>query len=1536
MTDTHISDYLRAGKRAEIAPLSIAQEQLYFLHLLDPANSAYNESVMFRLTGPLDPDALSAAVNAIVDRHATLRTQFHTFEGEVTQVVLPRQGHLTHHHDAALVAFEDVLQQAAAEAKQPFHLADEPAFRCRLWRRSAEDHVLLFSAHHIVADGWSLTILCDELSSAYSAMVCNRKLELPDLPMRYADYAKAQRSWLSTPVFGRQLQAYASLLEGIPRVLDLPFDHRRLQRPTYSGACHSHPIPGEVWQATQALARHLRSTPFIVLLTAFQVLLQRYSGQDGVLVGVPVAGRDGRDLERLIGLFANVVVVRGQIGSSATFRSAVAGCRGSVLGSLRYSRIPFEKLVESVCRVRDLATNPITQVMFAFHNQPLSVLRMAGLIVTRLPFPVRNAKLDIHVSIEDRNGASKASFIYNTDLFDASTVALLAEEFVTILSEGVASPDSVACRLALRSPGKNHSAGSSSASDLRATSDDLTHRLFEQQSERTPDAIAVETVGQKMTYAQLRAFVRRIAAELKELGAGPERIVGLYLARTVDIVAAPLAVLTAGAAYLPLDPDLPEYRIKAMLEDARPEVLLVSKALHDNARALFAGPILTIEPFTPELLDAEPTPHAASSVDADQLAYVIYTSGSTGRPKGVQISHRALANFLKSMRAAPGLSPNDIVLSVTTLSFDIAALEIFLPLAVGARTFVAPQGSTTGGRMLALILGSSQATVMQSTPSTWRMLLGAGWTGSSQLTILCGGEALDLQLANELVGRCRSLWNLYGPTETTVWSALCNIPGPVTGVNIGLPIANTEIYVLDAEWNLVPPGVPGELYIGGLGVARGYRGRPDLTSERFIPDAFSGRPGARLYGTGDRARQLPNGEFRVLGRLDQQVKVRGYRVELGEIEEALNGSSAVACSAVIWHEPFPGDGRLVAYVQLKQDVPEPLDWRSDLRQHVRGLLPGYAIPSWFIRMDAMPSTPNGKLDRRALPPPVFQREDEGALAPALTPTESTIAGIWCEVLEVGEIGREENFFELGGHSLLAGKAIARIQEAFGIDVALSALFEFPELTTLAAHVDALPRIPRKNAIAAVRRSGKGLPLSFAQQRLWFLYQLAPANDSYHIAAAFRIRGRFDFETLRRTVEYLAARHESIRTRFIVDENSQPVQVIDESNTVECDTADMGSIGSAHLAANLAAEWSRAPFDLERGPVMRVRCARLGAEDHLLVFGMHHIAADGWSAGILIRELSTVYAALQAGESPSLPPLAIQYADYAVWQTRGDRSAALDRQVDFWRGYLEGAPAVFQFAEPAAIDGAGDDGSTIRIDFPPNLVLALQGLAQQERATLFMVLLAAFSTALASMSKNDDVVIGTDVSGRTALNTEGIVGVFVNQLALRVDLSGELTFLDLIARVKAGTLAAFANQDVPFERLVKELQPEGRASMSPLFQIKLVLQDGDLPQLTLPGAAVQRIPLENRRAKFDALVNLAVTGGRLVGYIEFRQSFMTQSRAAELVEQLRATLTHGIAEPARSVTDLKNHARQAVAAMRANRESMAELAIESSLAFARRK
>ncbi len=1535
MIDNHLSKHLRAAN-IDIAPLSVAQEQLYFLHLLDPANQAYNESIGFRIEGSLDLEALFQAVEIIVDRHATLRTQFRSFNGETVQFILPRHQPSVHHHESSGLTFTEILQTVAAEIKRPFQLAHEPAFRCHLWRHSPEEHVLLFSAHHIVADGWSVSILCEELSTAYAAITGHKNLELPPLPMQYADYSKAQRSWLSTPAFGCQMQEYTRLLDDAPLISNLPFDHRRPHRPTYRGACHSHPISKNVSQQIRSLALYLRSTPFIVLLTACQLLLQRYSGQENVLIGTPVASRYRRDLERVIGLFANVVIVRGRISSSATFLSAVVDSKESLLRSLRYSRIPFEKLVERVCRVRDIAVNPITQVILAFNNQPSSTFQMSGLRVTRLPFPIVNAKLDLHVSIEDRNEGSQANFIYNTDLFDTSTVVRLAEDFVEILAEGVASPSKTSCRLALRLPQKNYAASLSLTDDLPVTSDDFAHNLFERQADKTPQAIAAEMVGQKTTYAELRAIVRLTAAKLREFGVGPEQIVGLYLARNLDIVAAPLAVLTASATYLPLDPDYPPERLKAMLEDARPEVLLVSKTLHDKAQALFSGPILTIESSTPEPPpDTEASRKAFSSVSADQLAYVIYTSGSTGRPKGVQISHRALANFLKCMLVAPGLSSSDIFLSVTTPSFDIAALEIFLPLAVGARTFIAHQECVNNGQMLSQLLGTSGATVMQSTPSTWRMLLGAGWPGSPQLAALCGGEALDLQLANDLLNRCRSLWNLYGPTETTIWSTLCRVHRSSSSISIGFPIANTEAYILDTEWNLVPPGVPGELYIGGLGLARGYRNRPGLTAERFIPDEFSRRRGARLYGTGDLARQLPDGEFRVLGRLDQQVKVRGHRVELNEIEEALNGHSAVTCSAVIWHESVAGDGRLVAYVQLKENFPDAVDWTALLKLHVRRILPGYAVPSRFVQVDSMPVTPNGKLDRKALPPAGFKRMDL-TLAPAVSPTEKALSKIWCEVLELGEIGRDENFFELGGHSLLAGKIIARIQDAFSVDIPFSALFDFPELAMLAAHIDSIKQTARDNVITKVPRSGEGFPLSFAQRRLWFIHQLAPADDDYHIAAAFRIHGQFDFDVLHRAIEYLAIRHEAIRTRFTTDAAKRPIQIIDEWSTVECSLSEVGPTSPDFLATHLVNKWSREPFSLERGPLMKVRCARFSSEDHLLVFVMHHIVADGWSTGILIRELSDVYAKIRAGESPSLPPLAIQYADYAVWQTRTERCTELDQQLDFWRCYLEGTPSTFQFTEPAAIDGAGDDGSTLPIEFPPELVFAIKACAQQERVTMFMVLLAAFSTVLSSMSPDDTIVIGTDVSGRTVFNTEGVVGIFINQLALRVDLSGEPTFRNLIARIKATTLAALANQDVPFERLVKELQPERNISTSPLFQIKLVLQDTNQTKLEFPAAIVEGIPVEHRKAKFEALVNLAPTDDRLVGYIEHRQSFISQRVAAEMVEQFHATLSRGVSDPALSVTYLQGRAKEGAAAMRAKRELLAEVAIERSLALAKRK
>jgi amino acid adenylation domain-containing protein len=910
------------------------------------------------------------------------------------------------------------------------------------------------------------------------------------------------------------------------------------------------------------------------------------------------------------------------------------------------------------------------------------------------------------------------------------------------------------------------------------------------------------------------------------------------------MIVAVLAVLKAGGAYVPLDPSYPAERLSFMLADACPRVLLTERSLTAALPAHGARVVLVNEDW-PEVAR-----NSAENVNdagvADSLAYVIYTSGSAGRPKGVAVTHRSLSNFLASMQRRPGLSEEDGLLALTTLSFDIAALELYLPLVTGARLVLASREEAADARLLAALIESSGASVVQATPATWRMLIESGWKGREGLKVLCGGEALEVGLAVSLSERAGEVWNMYGPTETTIWSGAVRLNKEARrewrgGVMpVGGPIANTTFYVLDNTQQLVPVGVAGELCIGGDGLARGYLRRPALTAERFIPDQFSARPGARLYRTGDLARWLTDGHVEFLGRLDHQVKVRGYRIELGEVESALRGHESVADCVVTAREDTSGEKRLIAYVVAAAGDGGRGASIAGLRTHLRERLPEYMVPSAFVVLDELPLTPNGKVDRRALPAPDSAGESAEYAAPR-TEVEEALTRVCSELLRVERVGVKDDFFELGGHSLLATQVVSRLRAAFGVELPLRALFANPSIEALAREVErARGGLQTVRGVSIVRAHREApLPLSFGQRRLWLWEQMNPGTPTYNVAGALRLTGQLDIGALGRGLDEIARRHEVLRTSFETA-GGELVQVVNAESALPLTRVDLSGLAAEareREAQRLAAEEAESPFDLARAPLLRSSLLQLSEEEHVLLLTAHHIVSDGWSISILLRELFTLYGAYARGEGSPLAELTVQYADYAVWQRGREGEEEFARQLGYWRARLAGAPPVVGLpADRPRPSKQGFEGARHAALLSAGAVAGLKELARAEGTTLFAALLSGLGLLLKLKGAGEDIVVGTDASGRVSTEVEGLIGFFTNQLALRTDLSGDPTVGELLRRAGGATLEAQEHQDVPFERVVEELGTRRDPALTPIFQVKLVMAGGDAVEALEEAAA----------------------------------------------------------------------------------------------------
>ncbi len=1503
-------------------PLSFAQQRLWFLDQLEPGSPLYNVPVALQVTGPLDAGRLARALGEVVRRHEALRTVFAAPDGAPVQVIRPASTFVLPIVDlSGLPGLSDPTDRsdrsdpsdllarqarqarrlAREEAGRPFDLARDPLLRGLLLRRSADDHLFALTLHHIASDGWSMGLLVREVQASYAGAA------LPEPPVQYADFAAWQRAWLQGEVLAGEIAWWRRQLAGLPPLLTLPTDRPRPAVQSHRGATRPLRLPAALTRSAAALARRDGATLFMVLLAGFQALLARLGGQEDLAVGSPVAGRNRTEVEGLIGFFVNTLVLRGDLSGAPTLHELLRRVRATALDAWLHQDVPFEKLVEELAPERSLAQSPLFQVMLILQNAPVESLELGDLHLRLVEGSGTTAKFDLLVSLEEHGGTLAGAVEFATDLFDAATIDRLSGHLTTLLGGLLAEPERPVDEIGLLTAAE--------VSELRAWNETATafpagrplHAWIEDQVDRTPFAPAVVCGGEVLSYRELDRRANRLARRLRALAVGPEARVAVCLEPAAQVVAL-LAVLKAGGAYVPLDPEHPRERLATVLADAQPAVLLASGPLLDRLPAPPVPPVPVIRLDARRAEEAEAADAAGDDRLPDgggdlRLAYLIYTSGSTGQPKGVAVPHRALVRFLFALRDRLGIGAADRLLALTPLSFDIAALEHYLPLLVGATVEPVDRETARDGDRLRARLQAARPTFVQATPSTWRMLVHAGWPGAPDLTVLCGGEPLPEDLARDLTARARAVWNLYGPTETTVWSMAEPLAGPEPRVTLGRPIANTAIHLLDRHLAPVPVGVAAELFIGGDGVARGYPGRPEQTAERFLPDPFATeQPGRRLYRTGDLARRLPDGRVEFLGRLDHQVKIRGFRIELGEIEAALTALPGIREAVVVARsDETPGDRRLVAYVVGDTGT-------ATLRQALQQRLPGSMIPATFVELAALPLTPNGKVDRKALPAPERQPAAAGDTSPR-TPTEHILAGLWAELLRVERVGLHEDFFALGGHSLLATQVLSRVRSLFTVELSVRALFEAPTVAGLAARIETAWRAgasPTAPPLVPMPRRGP-LPLSFAQQRLWFLDQLEPGSPLYHLPLALHIEGPLDAARLARSLGEVVRRHETLRTVFAVHAG-KPVQVIRPAEPFLLPVVDLAGLPGtsdrtdpsnpsdpsdlpARQALRLAQEEADRPFDLARDPLLRGVLLRRSPEDHVLALTLHHIAGDGWSIGVLVREMRAAY----AGESLAEPP--VQFADFAIWQNAWLQGEVLAGELAWWRRQLAGLPPLLELPTDRPRPARQSYRGTLRpVRLPAGLTAQAQAFARREGATLFMVLLAAFQALLARCGGQEDLAVGTPVAGRNRVEIENLIGFFVNTLVLRGDLRGEPSFSTLLARVRETALAAYLHQDLPFEKLVEELAPQRSLAHTPLFQVMLVLQNAPVESLEIRDLRLHPLGTAGTTAKFDLTLSLEERDGALVGTLEAAGDLFDTPTIDRLVLHYERWLTAALAAP----------------------------------------
>ncbi len=1463
----------------DVYPLAPTQHGVLFD---DPRAGMHFEIITWTIHGEVNIEAFATAWQSVVERHPVLRS-FFVWEGldEPLQVVrkqvkLP----LTLEDWRGLhpeVQQQQVAEFLATERARGFDLSTPPLMRVALLQLADDVYRCVWSYHHVLIDGWSSSVIFNDAFHFYETLVQGRDLKVePGRPFR--DYIV----WLRKQDLSEAETYWRNTLRDFAEPTSFGVGNGK------SSATHTYAeeqlyLSAETSEALQAFSRRHQLTLNTVFQGAWAMLLNRYSGACDIVFGVAVSDRPP-ELESIVGMLINTLPIRIAITPGATLLPWLREIQGQQVTMRKYGYTPpngtqlFDSVVTFENHSIGTHSTELRDIVHYHHatRYPLNVLVEPG----------RELLLKI---------------VYDAGRFEAPSIRQILNHFQQLLESSVASPEAKLDELEMLTPGERNQL-LNEWSGFRTTypRESSIQQLFEAEVKRAPEAVAVIFKEQKLTYRELNDRANQLAHHLRGLGVGPDRLIALCVERSLELIIGLLGILKAGGAYVPLDPNYPAERLTFMLEDSGAPVLLTQDKLVDT---------LPARDLTIVRLDTDWEQIAASSTDnldnqnsADSLAYVMYTSGSTGRPKGIGIPHRGVVRLVRNTNYA-SFGPDETLLQFAAVSFDLLTFEVWGSLLNGARLVVMPP-EPPSLEELGRALQQHSITTLWLTAGLFHLMANAqleSLLGLRQL--LAGGDVLSPHAVKQVLNAdsAVTLIDGYGPTENTTFTCCYTMQrGAAVGasVPIGKPISNTEVYILDGKLRLTPVGVAGELYTGGDGLARGYHNRPELTAERFVPDPFSGVPGARLYRTGDRARFLPDGNIEFLGRIDYQVKVRGFRIELGEIETVLAGHDAIKEVVVEVRGDASEEKWLVAYVVSKPDAELSTE---ELRHYLNEKLPDYMVPNSFVVLDRMPLTNNGKVDRKALPEPDTRPELAASYVAPRTPVEQQLAEIWSSMLGVERIGVNNNFFDLRGNSLLATQLVSTVREQFQIELPLRVIFDSPTIAGIAKYIDATAQHEKSIApVITPAARDRALPLSFAQRRMWFLNQLEPESAYYNVPLAMRLTGKLDTDALEQAINEVMRRHEVLRTTFTTA-SGEPVQVIAEAVHLPLTIEDISGEGEDR-AIELAAEESTKPFDLSRGPLLRIRLLKLGPEDFVALLTVHHIIADGWSMGVLVREVAAFYAAFVEDKPSPLAELPLQYPDFAAWQQEWLGGSVLEDQLGYWKQRLDGAPTTLDLPTDKPRPPVQQfRGGRELFSIPVNISEQLLALSRQEGATLFMTLLAAFNVLLYRYSGQKDILIGTPIANRNRAEIEGLIGFFVNTLVLRAQMESDQSFVSLLRQLRSTTLDAYAHQDVPFEKLVQELQPERDMSRSPLFQVMLVLQNAPSQTFELPGLTLSAFETRNRTAKFDLMLTAVERPDGIFAELEYDTDLFERETIKRMIGDFQVLLESVTANPLEKVS-----------------------------------
>ncbi|UNY98308.1 amino acid adenylation domain-containing protein [Zhouia spongiae] len=1490
--------------------LSYAQERLWFMDQYNH-NSSYNMAGAIRLSGELNKEVLEKVLFTIVNRHEILRTNFVTINDEPKQVIhevptchveIINLSHLSKEESN-----KQILDLLKEESQKTFDLANDSLIRFKIYSVDKDESVLFINKHHIISDGWSLSILINEITQLYEAFISGRPSPLKELPIQYGDYSIWQREYLEGELLQKQSKYWKGKLEGVS-ILELPTDKPRPKEQTFNGDRLPIHLNKDVTDKLNRLSRENDATLFMTLLSIFKILLHKYTGESDICVGSPIANRTRKELEPLLGFFANILALRTSLDDQMTFVDLLRQVKQTTLEAYENQDLPFEKVVDMLEPERNLSYSPLFQVMMVLQNNPEGELKFSGLNVESVGIESTISKFEITLDFTETEKGLYGGIEYNTDLFDSDTIERMANHFKVLVEQLIEnSQRQIKDIELLTSSERQQLLFDWNDTQVDYPKEKCIHQLFEEQSEKTPDNVAVVFEGDSLTYRELNERSNQLAYYLQSKGVKAESLVGICVERSLEMIVGLLGILKAGGAYVPIDPTYPEERISYMFKDTNCAIVLTQEQIElpkTNSEIIYLDSKW-------EKIAKAPRTNIETGVKGDNLAYVIYTSGSTGKPKGVMNQHDGLVNRLNWAQEVYKLQKSDVVLQKTTYCFDVSVWELFWPIIVGSKLVIAKPNGHKDTQYLIEIIRKESITTLHFVPSLLQVMIDTPEFSQckSLKNILCSGEVLPLELVKKFHRNFDiPLHNLYGPTEAAidVSSYVCEKVVNHRNIPIGRPVANTQLYILDQYLKPIPVGIPGELCIAGIQVARGYLNQPDLTRKKFIKDPFSKDPNSRLYKTGDLARYLPDGNIEFIGRLDDQVKIRGFRIELGEIESVLNQQDQVSSSVVLAKEDATGNKQLVGYVVPSQDVEPSQGLKIDnLRDALSKTLPDYMVPSLFVSLEAIPLTSNGKIDKKALPDLQGNLQMTKEYVAPKTEIEFKLVSIWQGLLGVEKIGVHDDFFELGGHSLQATRIISKIRTEFNNELPLKVMFESRTVFELSRQIVANKNHGQQINPRVLNKWQGQIPLSYAQERLWFMDQYNH-NSSYNMPGAIRFLGELNKEVLEKVLFTIVNRHEILRTNFVTI-NDEPKQVIHEVPTCHVEIINLSHLSkeeSNKQILDLLKEESQKTFDLANDSLIRFKIYSVDKDESVLFINKHHIISDGWSLSILINEITQLYEAFISGRPSPLKELPIQYGDYSIWQREYLEGELLQKQSKYWKGKLEGVSILELPTDKPRPKEQTFNGDRLPIHLNKDVTDKLNRLSRENDATLFMTLLSIFKILLHKYTGESDICVGSPIANRTREEVEGLIGLFVNTLALRSDVNTELSFNEFLGRVKQTTLEAYENQDLPFEKVVDMLEPERNLSYSPLFQVMMVLQNNPEGELKFSGLNVESVGIESTISKFEITLDFTETEKGLYGGIEYNTDLFDSDTIERMANHFKVLVEQLIENSQRQIKDIE--------------------------------